>query len=75
MKRSSREERWEEMSWKGDIMARRGYFLKTIPKTLIVSDFHFFVFLLSSLFVADISLSLFGVERKYQPIVPVECST
>ena len=60
---------------KGDIMLRRGYFLKTIPENLIVSDFHFFVFLLSSLFLAGISLSLFGVEEKYWPSFLVECST
>ena len=31
------------MNWKGDIMLRRGYFLKTIPEKLIVSYFHFIV--------------------------------
>ena len=35
------------MRWKGDSMPRRGDFFKIIPEELIVSYFHFFVFLFS----------------------------
>lgn len=46
------------------------FFKKTIPEKLIVT-----FTLLSSLFLAGISLSLFGVEEKYWPSFLVECST
>ena len=59
------EERWEEM--RRTLCPGGVTFFKTIPEILIASDccfFRIFVFLLSSLVLADISLSLSSLRLK-----------